>query len=281
MYPFNAEKFVKCVRSQMEVVTCSPAQVFSITRRTCLPISQVLKYERVRLPSELQKTDSYRNVDEHFDVYTMVYCPVGLTGTYPHPFDGSKYITCGAGRLVCESCASGKAFSLSRKECDMKEELDANDRVPQIQMSYGEEFPVTDIETTYGSSEYKTRFLLDSPFVKHRSCFRLISVDGLTYLMCPPGLNGVFLHPFDCTKYIECSNGATKIETCSNGAVYSISRRKCIPRDKVEAFDRVEYMTTTQHEFSNEHVAQAGEIILYLCVFTHRLLSIILLKVGN
>lgn len=158
MYPFNAEKFVKCVRSQMEVVTCSPAQVFSITRRTCLPVSQVLKYERVRLPSELQKTDSYRNVDEHFDVYTMVYCPMGLTGTYPHPFDGSKYITCGAGRLVCESCASGKAFSLSRKECDMKEELDANDRVPQIQMSYGEEFPVTDIESTYGSSEYKIRF---------------------------------------------------------------------------------------------------------------------------
>ncbi|XP_059216986.1 uncharacterized protein LOC106092183 isoform X3 [Stomoxys calcitrans] len=244
LYPFDAEKYVKCVRSQMEVVSCSPAQVFSVTRRTCLPLSQVLKSERVRLLSELQKSNNaYRNVEEHFDANTMVYCPVGLSGSYPHPFDGSKYITCAGGRLICESCASGKAFSLSRKQCDMIEELERKDRVPQAQMSYGQEWSsgIAHMETTYGS------------------------VDGLTYLMCPPGLNGYFLHPFDCTKYIECSNGVTNIDTCANGAVYSISRKECIPRDRVEAFDRVEYLTTTQHEFSNEHVLQADRDLGISC----------------
>ena len=70
--------------------------------------------------------------------------------------------------------------------------------------------------------------------------------------MCPPGLNGYYLHPFDCTKYIECKSGATAVDECAQGTVFSISRQECIPRDKVEAYDRVEYMTTTTNEFTNE-----------------------------
>ncbi|XP_061402940.1 uncharacterized protein LOC133338851 [Musca vetustissima] len=241
LYPFNAEKYIKCVHSQMEVIGCGPSQVFSTTRRMCLPRSQVLKTERVRLLNELEKVNSYRNIEEHFDVHTMVYCPVGLSGDYPHPFDSSKYITCRAGRMISESCASGKAFSLSRKQCVMKEELERRDRVPQIEASYGQEWHISDMEITYGS------------------------IDGLIYLMCPPGLSGIFLHPFDCTKYIECSNGATNIDTCASGAVFSISRKECIPRDKVEAYDRVEYLTTTQHEFSNEHVLQANRDLGISC----------------
>ncbi|XP_005178873.1 uncharacterized protein LOC101896627 isoform X4 [Musca domestica] len=241
LYPFNAEKYIKCVHSQMEVIGCNPSQVFSTTRRMCLPRNQVLKTERVRLLSELQKTNNYRNIEEHFDVHTMIYCPMGLSGAYPHPFDSSKYITCSGGRMISESCASGKAFSLSRKHCEMKEDLEARDRVPPIETSYGQEWHISDMETTYGS------------------------IDGLTYLMCPPGLSGYFLHPFDCTKYIECSNGATNIDGCANGAVFSISRKQCILRDRVEAYDRVEYLTTTKHEFSNEHVLQADRDLGISC----------------
>lgn len=144
---------MKCVRSQMEVVSCPPSHVFSTTRRLCLPIDQVLKSERVRLLSELQKSNAYRFTDEFYDIYTMVYCPLGLAGTYPHPFDNSQYIRCGGGRMIRESCASGKAYSLSRKECDMKEDISATDRVPQSQLNYGRDWHVTDMETTYGSSE--------------------------------------------------------------------------------------------------------------------------------
>lgn len=74
--------------------------------------------------------------------------------------------------------------------------------------------------------------------------------------MCPPGLDGYFLNPFDCTKYIQCSQGTMVVDNCLNGAVFSISRQECIPRDKVEAYDRVEYMTTIKNEFSNEATDQ-------------------------
>ncbi|KAM7357570.1 uncharacterized protein ACRADG_002858 isoform 3-T3 [Cochliomyia hominivorax] len=232
LYPFNAELFVKCIKSQMNIVPCGQSQVFSITRRSCQPMGQVLKHERVRLLSELQSTNNYGIPDEQYRMQKMVYCPGGLTGTYPHPFDSTKYLKCLRGRLYSETCASGEAFSLSRKTCALKEELNSNDYVPQVKPNQGQEWRINDMETTYGA------------------------IDGLTYLMCPPGLDGYFLNPFDCTKYIQCSQGATVVDNCLNGAVFSISRQECIPRDKVEAYDRVEYMTTTKNEFSNEATDQ-------------------------
>ncbi|XP_046806928.1 uncharacterized protein LOC111683246 isoform X3 [Lucilia cuprina] len=232
LYPFNAELYVKCVKSQMKIVPCSNSLVFSITRRTCLPFAQVLKNERVRLLSELQTTNNYRVTEEQYRMNNMVYCPGGLTGSYPHPFDSTKYLKCVRGRLYSESCASGEAFSLSRKVCTLKEELNADDHVPLAKTPQGHEWRITDMEVTYGS------------------------IDGLTYLMCPPGLEGYFLNPFDCTKYIQCSQGVTVVDECLNGSVFSISRKECIPRDKVEAYDRVEYLTTTKNEFTNESVDQ-------------------------
>lgn len=117
-----------------------------------MPLGQVLKHERVRLLSELQTTNNYRLVDEHYNMQNMVFCPGGLTGTYPHPFDSTKYLKCARGRLMSESCASGEAFSLSRKVCSPKEEINAEDHVPQAKTTYGQNVRVTDMEITHGSS---------------------------------------------------------------------------------------------------------------------------------
>lgn len=67
-----------------------------------------------------------------------------------------------------------------------------------------------------------------------------------------PSLDGAFLHPFDCTKFIKCTQGDTSIESCPSGTVFSISRQNCIQRDQVDAYDRVEYGIGTTNEFSHE-----------------------------
>ena len=72
-------------------------------------------------------------------------------------------------------------------------------------------------------------------------------------MSCPPRSNGSYFYPFDCTKYFKCQNGKTFIETCETGSAFSISRKKCMNRDQVGAFDRVDYYTNTQHEFSAEN----------------------------
>lgn len=139
----------------MNIVPCGQSKVFSITRRSCQPLGQVLKHERVRLLSELQSTDNYHVTGEQYNMQNVVYCPAGLTGTYPHPFDSTKYLKCLRGRLYSESCASGEAFSLSRKVCALKEELNANDYVPQAKVSAnGREWRISDMEITYGASKF-------------------------------------------------------------------------------------------------------------------------------
>lgn len=80
-------------------------------------------------------------------------------------------------------------------------------------------------------------------------------------MACPPHSSGNYFYPFDCTKYFKCQQGKTLVESCANGSVFSINRRKCISRDQVGAYDRVEYYTNTQHEFSNENVYDSGKLL--------------------
>lgn len=84
-------------------------------------------------------------------------------------------------------------------------------------------------------------------------------MQDLTTVTCPANAQGYYLHPFDCTKYISCRDQQTSIESCERGEVFSISRRLCVARDQLVApYDRVEYLTNTQHEFNQENLAHQG-----------------------
>uniref|UniRef100_A0A1A9W7L9 limulus clotting factor C n=1 Tax=Glossina brevipalpis TaxID=37001 RepID=A0A1A9W7L9_9MUSC len=217
LYPFDFKKYIKCLQTHMIIQYCPNSQVYSSTRQRCVPAKEVKNLERFRATHYPEQTS--------YNLHNMVYCPIGSNGVYPHPFEFSKYLKCVNGRLISEACSSGSAYSLSRNICESKDLLNSNDKVPSI----------------------KTQKHLDYNFdVTERM------VDGLIYLVCPPGLDGYFLHPFDCTKYLKCSNGHTLVESCIGGSVFSISRQKCIPRDQVEAYDRVEYKITTKNEFTSE-----------------------------
>lgn len=59
---------------------------------------------------------------------------------------------------------------------------------------------------------------------------------------CPPDSKGLYLHPFDCTRYVRCSNQQTYIEECPQGEVFRISQQRCEPKEQViEPYDRVSY----------------------------------------
>ncbi|KAL9908665.1 tequila isoform 2-T2 [Glossina fuscipes fuscipes] len=218
LYPFDTKKYIQCLQTQMIIEFCPNSQVYCAVRGSCVPANEAQNLERFRAfnyPGQIS-----------YNLHNMVYCPIGSNGVYPHPFDFSKYLKCVNGHLMSESCSSGAAYSLSRNVCESKDLLNSNDRVPSTQAQQSLDYNVDVTERR---------------------------VDGLIYLICPPGLDGYFLHPFDCTKYLKCSSGQTLVESCSGGSVFSISRRECVPRDQVEAYDRVEYKITTKHEFTSEH----------------------------
>ncbi|XP_020714979.1 uncharacterized protein LOC101463243 isoform X5 [Ceratitis capitata] len=230
LYPYDFMKHISCRQGHMWIITCPANTVFSITGKSCRPESLVSVGDRVRSAWELQYSSEYsesrsaalNSLDETF------VCPYGQSGLYPHPFDCRKYLKCLNGQLSVETCRQGEVFSLSSKHCDPKELVGVKEQVPA-------QFDVGQISTSESSYGYSAT-----------------SNEGSIQLICPPHVNAFFLHPFDCTKYLYCRDGQGEVESCNSGKVFSISRRECVNRNQVDAYDRVEYESEVSHEFSTE-----------------------------
>lgn len=64
-------------------------------------------------------------------------------------------------------------------------------------------------------------------------------------VQCPAGQNGVYPHPFDCTKYLNCDNGRTHIQDCAPGTAWSSAMEVCDFVDKVDCSGRNGINTAT------------------------------------
>ncbi|XP_017479803.1 PREDICTED: uncharacterized protein LOC108369239 isoform X8 [Rhagoletis zephyria] len=229
LYPYDSTKFITCRQGRMSIDKCGSPKVFSISAQTCRPESEVNIGDRVRnavaANPNVEIRDS-RNLALNY-VGQPLDCPQGQSGLYPHPFDCRKFMLCRNGKLSVESCKTGNVFSLSAKHCDPKELVNVNEQV-QFQLDVGQD-RLSESDYNYINS--------------NREAVKLI---------CPQNMDGLFLHPFDCTKYLSCHNGQSQVGSCPPGKVFSISRRQCINRNQVDAYDRVEYLSEVKHEFSTE-----------------------------
>lgn len=50
---------------------------------------------------------------------------------------------------------------------------------------------------------------------------------------------GNYAYPFDCTQYLSCGEGLTRLQSCPNGLHFSLSLRRCQPVEQVQRSDRV------------------------------------------
>ncbi|EDV95796.1 GH15575 [Drosophila grimshawi] len=216
-YPYDAAKYVRCAGGVMSIISCGENMAYSFTQRTCRPTHQVSREERVKFIVELSFTGSSGNSHSHELQSLLPSCPQGGQGKYAHPFLASHYVICENGVLQVESCPAGYVYSISLHKCSNRQQLSSHDY----------------LDYSYINSQPSTNLVQD-----------------LTTVKCPPNAQGYYLHPFDCTKYLNCRNQQTYIESCERGKVFSISQRLCVNRDQlVAAYDRVEYPTEMQHEF--------------------------------
>ncbi|XP_039962936.1 uncharacterized protein LOC120776390 isoform X3 [Bactrocera tryoni] len=242
LYPYDFTKYISCQQEHMSIVACAPKYVFSISRRGCLPETQVNIADRVRNAWELRhnvESTETRNAALNY-MNELPECPQGHSSLYPYPFDCKKYLQCLDGRLSIETCDSGYVFSLSSKHCDPKDLVGNSEQVPLS-------FDVDQISTSEGDYDYFNNNL------------------GGIQLLCPQDVSGFFLYPFDCTKYLYCRDGQGQIENCISDKVFSISARECINRNLVEAYDRVEYFSEVPNEFSTELEATKNQLYVPNC----------------
>ncbi|KAM8710851.1 hypothetical protein ACLKA7_017475 [Drosophila subpalustris] len=223
LYPYDGRKYVRCAaRGSLSVLSCDGNMAFSLSQRACRPVGQVTRSDRVKFWSELVTlTGTYSYASSQVFQSSLSSCPHSLQGKFPYPFNAGYFVLCQNGLLQVESCPRGTFYSLSKRSCSTG---------PQLALH---EF----LDYSYTSVQLSNNFRQD-----------------LTTITCPENAQGYFLHPFDCTKFLNCRDQQTSIESCEQGKVFSISQRHCVARDRLEtAYDRVEYLTEIQHEFSNDH----------------------------
>jgi len=110
-------------------------------------------------------------------------------GNYPHPYDCRQFLTCNGGATFVQTCPAGLAFNPNSRQCDSY----ANVLTCQYQSPVNGYYPVA-VNNLCGQWGWG---------------------------------NGNFYHPYDCSKYIQCSNGVTQVMQCPAGLFWDVSLKTC------------------------------------------------------
>ncbi|KRG07750.1 uncharacterized protein Dmoj_GI16850, isoform D [Drosophila mojavensis] len=123
----------------------------------------------------------------------QVACPSHFRGLKPYEHDCHRFINCAEGRPVIQTCGPGTAFNAVIQTCDHQSQVSCE-----------------------GQPGRSAR-LLERPLEPR----------------CEPGFSGLQPHPSDCTKFLNCANGQTFIQSCGPGTAFSPTQLVCDYKHKV------------------------------------------------
>ncbi|XP_017843015.2 uncharacterized protein LOC108600134 isoform X2 [Drosophila busckii] len=205
LHPFDHTKLLNCKAGQLAVQSCGPQEAFSISKGRCFA-KHLLSYSDyvAFIVSEISTEYSLE----------LKRCPGGTEGLHPYPYDASKYIHCAAqGQLSVRSCEWDNAYSISQRACRLSHLVADTDRVKFL----GE----LTVQSTYS---YKDSQIFQSALNA-----------------CPASLSGSFAYPFHAGYFVECQHGLLQVQQCVAGSYYSISKRRCVPKQQLLAHEYLDY----------------------------------------
>ncbi|XP_049313218.1 uncharacterized protein LOC105232808 isoform X5 [Bactrocera dorsalis] len=213
-HPYDCTRFLNCAHGQMVVQSCGPGTAFDRVKLICDYVKNVDCTTTIKAKSNLNYVDT--NVQQNAlgrgeeKEEGDIFCPPGVSGHFPYPFDYTKFINCKNGNTAIQNCVPNTAYSISRNYCESKEKVPRTDHVAYI---------VSEVRYEY----------------------------SLTIVSCPPSTDGLHLYPYDFTKYISCQQEHMNIVACAPKYVFSISRRECLPETQVNIADRVRNAWELRH----------------------------------
>lgn len=236
----------------------------------------------------LQRSQSKRHVTE------SIQCENGAMGLFPHPLDCSKFLHCDRGKTFIMECHAGTVFNDISKICDWPRKTDCGTRRLNVNN-------VTPLPTLSSNSQTNEEVKASSPNSDTSKVqpFRgegLINIrvarnPHLTYdqsilnrptisnlnksqrlrskrhvtesIQCGHGATGLFSHPLDCSKFLQCDRGKTFIMDCFAGTVFNDVSKVCDWPRKTDCGTRRFNVITAppnnrhdvqdQHNFSHQH----------------------------
>lgn len=119
-------------------------------------------------------------------------CPQNATGQFVYELSCSQFLNCWKGRGIVQNCAPGTLFNPKTLECDYIEKVHC----------------------------------VTGP----RKSMLIRNHEDLTaenQASCPEGFSGLIPHYTDCSKFINCNNGAENIMDCAPGTLFDSRTNTC------------------------------------------------------
>lgn len=144
------------------------------------------------------------------------HCTSNEIGYKPHPNNCQMYISCSDGSASIDTCSEGFLFNNVTKECDFESNVVCpttsrhNTRLHNSQHS---------LNTAQIDSQPSSQHIL------HHHHTTDSDKQVLLGFQCTR--EGIFQHPNDCTKFIQCAHSGLYVQSCGPGTLFNPSLLVC------------------------------------------------------
>ncbi|XP_075162252.1 tequila isoform X2 [Haematobia irritans] len=232
-HPSDCTKFINCANGNVHIQDCGPGTAFSIPMKVCDFKEKVDCSGRggggVPITGYGSRPTSEDNVRQDRDL--GISCGPGTYAIYPHPQDCHKFMRCANGRIAVENCPNGQVFSIERGSCHLENEVAQYDRSSysrgsnygQSAVTGGNGMVATSTTTTTNTNTGGTNYHPNSEVYAPQDAD----------VGCPQNANGRYPHPYDCTKFVMCTNGVAHVQSCGPGTAWDKVMEVCDFKEKV------------------------------------------------
>lgn len=138
----------------------------------------------------------------HQPSYTLE-CAPHENGIKSHPYSCQMYINCVDGEVIVDTCSEGFLFNDATKECDFASLVTcrfANEQTARL--------------TSFQPNSYRDT-----------SHYTDTDREVISHFQCPH--EGLFEHPHDCSKFIQCAHSGLFVQSCGPGTLFNPALLVC------------------------------------------------------
>ncbi|XP_059216985.1 uncharacterized protein LOC106092183 isoform X2 [Stomoxys calcitrans] len=224
-HPQDCHKFMRCANGRIAEENCPAGQVFSIQRGLCYRENEVSQQDR----SSYSRGGVVQGQSHYSSGVAIGGGGTITTSTTTTSNSGNNYQQSGGAGYSTQTTSIGCPTNASGRyphPTDCTKFVMCSNGVGTVQ-SCG---PGTAWNQAMEVCDFKEKV--------NCSPTGSVGVRKQPEITCPPGFEGLYMHPYDWHKYLSCTNGITHIMDCGPGTVFSVTRKICDLEQNVGNTDR-------------------------------------------
>ncbi|GFQ68373.1 uncharacterized protein TNCT_293171, partial [Trichonephila clavata] len=224
-YPHEKDcsMFYECRFALPHLMKCIRGKLYDAKKEQCNDARRVKCIKPGKDQKDKDK-DRDHDHDHKKDKVVVFRCPY-IWGTFPHPFDCSKYFVCLYNVPALFQCYRNTLFDSYSRKCNDRRRVKCGDRLDRDQLKTSRR-PTTNRQTTPIPPEERPTVTTVAPTTRDPNAFG-----------CPFPY-GRYPNPKDCSQYYECRFAIPTLHQCANGTLYDERKEECLEDTLVRCGDR-------------------------------------------